>query len=94
MFNTFILVCFLAFKYYQNRQLYRLSRTGIASLNDVFLELGSSDLSRNIYELLKAQHNLYEAEIQKSNKIYNEHLIFINQWVHQMKKRRFLLKIK
>jgi len=85
MFNTFILVCFLAFKYYQNRQLYRVLKNGLASLNDVFLELGSSDLSQKISELLKEQNSLYEDEIQKSNKIHNEHLNFINQWVHQMK---------
>ncbi|MCB2357599.1 sensor histidine kinase [Clostridium estertheticum] len=85
IFNTFILVCFLAFRYYKNRQLYKLLKNGLICLNDAFLELGSSDLSGNISELLKKQHNLYEAEIQKCNKVHNEHLTFINQWVHQMK---------
>lgn len=85
IFNTFILVCFLAFRYYQNRQLYKLLKNGLICLNDAFLELGSSELSGNISELLKEQHNLYEAEIQKCNKVHNEHLNFINQWVHQMK---------
>ncbi|MBU3099257.1 MULTISPECIES: sensor histidine kinase [Clostridium] len=85
IFNTFILVCFLVFRYYKNRQLYKLLKNGLICLNDAFLELGSSDLSENISELLKEQHNLYEAEIQKCNKVHNEHLTFINQWVHQMK---------
>ncbi|MCB2307154.1 sensor histidine kinase [Clostridium estertheticum] len=85
IFNTFILLCFLAFRYYKNRQLYKLLKNGLIRLNDAFLELGSSDLSGNISELLKKQHNLYEAEIQKCNKVHNEHLTFINQWVHQMK---------
>ncbi len=85
VFNIFILVCFLAFRYYQNRQLYRLLRNRVTCLNDALLELGNSDLSQNISEMLKEQHNLYEAEIQKCNKIHNDHLTFINQWVHQMK---------
>ncbi|MBU3175898.1 sensor histidine kinase [Clostridium estertheticum] len=85
IFNTFILVCFLTFKYYKNRQLYKFLKNGLICLNDAFLELGSSALSENISELLKEQHNLYEAEIQKCNKVHNEHLTFINQWVHQMK---------
>ncbi|MGH4123640.1 MAG: sensor histidine kinase [Clostridium sp.] len=85
IFNIFILVCFLAFRYYQNRQLYKLLGNGLNCLNDAFLELDSSDLSRNISGILKNQHNLYEAEIQKCNKVHNEHLTFINQWVHQMK---------
>lgn len=84
-FNTFILVCFLAFRYYQNRQLYRFLKDGITSLNDVFLDLGTSELSLNISEILKEQHNLYENEIQNCNKTHKEHLTFINQWVHQMK---------
>ncbi|NMM65835.1 HAMP domain-containing histidine kinase [Clostridium sp. P21] len=85
IFNTFILMCFLAFRYYQNRQLYRVLKNGVTSLNDAFLDFGSSDLSRDISNLLKEQHNLYEVEIQKCNKFHNEHLTFINQWVHQMK---------
>ncbi|WPC42211.1 sensor histidine kinase [Clostridium sp. JS66] len=85
IFNTFILVCFLVFKYYQNRRLYKLLKNGLTSLNDAFVELGNSKLSENISSILKQQHNLYDAQIRKSNKIHSEHLTFINQWVHQMK---------
>lgn len=84
-FNTFILVCFLAFRYYQNRQLYKFLKHGVTSLNDAFLELGTSELSLNIAEILKEQHNLYKHEIQRCNKTHKDHLTFINQWVHQMK---------
>ncbi|WP_032122830.1 sensor histidine kinase [Clostridium amazonitimonense] len=85
MFNIFILMCFLAFKYYKNKELYRLLGNGFTCLKDAFLQLGTSDLSESISEILKEQHNLYESEIQKCNKVHNEHLTFINQWVHQMK---------
>lgn len=85
MFNTFILLCFLAFRYYQNRQLYRLLESGVTELNDVFLDFGNSDLSQSISQLLKKLHSLYKAQIQKGDKLHEEHLRFINQWVHQMK---------
>lgn len=85
IFNTFILLCFIAFKYYQNKKLYKLFGDGLASINDALLHLGSSGLSENISNILKDQHNLYLAEIQRCNKIHKEHLVFINQWVHQMK---------
>ncbi|WP_346905875.1 sensor histidine kinase [Clostridium sp.] len=85
MFNTFILLCFLAFRYYQNRQLYRLMKSGVTELNDVFLDFGTSDLSHSISQLLKKLHSLYKAQIQKGDKLHEEHLRFINQWVHQMK---------
>ncbi|WP_027623779.1 sensor histidine kinase [Clostridium lundense] len=94
IFNTFILVCYLAFRYYQDRQLYRLLRSELTSLNDTLLELGSSELSQNISEVLKKQYNLYKAEIQKCNKIHSDHLTFINQWVHQMKTPLSVLQLQ
>lgn len=85
IFNTFILLCFLTFKYYQNKKLYKLFGDGLISINDALLHLGSSGISENISNILKEQHNLHLAEIQRCNKIHQEHLVFINQWVHQMK---------
>ncbi|MCT8975930.1 sensor histidine kinase [Clostridium sp. CX1] len=85
IFNTVILFSFLAFRYYKNRQLYRLLGHGVSSLNDAFTELGGSELSENVSEILKKLHNLYKAEIEKGNKLHRDHLRFINQWIHQMK---------
>ncbi|MBK1812746.1 sensor histidine kinase [Clostridium sp. YIM B02505] len=85
MFNTFILLIFLAFRYYQNRKLYGLFMSGFTDLKEVFLELGSGELSENVSKVLKELHNLYKAEILKADKLHKEHFRFINQWVHQMK---------
>lgn len=85
MFNTFILLGFLAVRYYQNKQLYCLLKGGFTDLKEVFLEFGSGELSQNISRVLKELHSLYEGEIQKSDKLHKEHLRFINLWVHQMK---------
>jgi hypothetical protein len=49
------------------------------------MQIGSSDLSENISNILGKQHDLYLAEIQKCSKVHKEHLVFINQWIHQMK---------
>jgi Signal transduction histidine kinase len=84
-FNTFILLVFLAFRYYQNRRLYRLLKGSFTDLKEVFLELGSGELSQNISRMLKELNGLYEAEIQKSDRLHKENLRFINLWVHQMK---------
>lgn len=83
--DTFILGCFLFFRYYKNKQVYRLLENGLNNLDESFIDLGSSILGENISNVLKQEHNLYEAEILKCNNAYNEHIIFINQWVHQMK---------
>lgn len=85
MFNTFIMLVFLTFRYYENRQLYRLFKGGFTDLKEVFLELGSGELSQNVSQVLRELHSLYEGEILRSDKLHKEHLRFINQWVHQMK---------
>ncbi len=81
----FILVCFLFFRYYKNKDVYRFLDEGLNNLDESFLDLGNSVLGEGISNILKKEHNLYEAETIKHNKAYNDHLTFINQWVHQMK---------
>lgn len=85
LFNTFILVCFLFFRYYKNKEVYRFLDRGLKNLDESFLDLGNSVLGEGISNILKKEHNLYETEIIKYNKVHNDHLTFINQWVHQMK---------
>lgn len=85
LFNTFILGCFLSYRYYKNKEVYGLLEKGLNSLNESFKELGNSLLAESLSKVLKEEHNFYEAEILKANAVYNEHITFINQWVHQMK---------
>lgn len=83
--NTFILVCFLGYRYYKNKEVYKLFEEGINELDKAFIDLGNSPLGENISNILNKEHSLCEAEIIKCNNIHEEHLTFINQWVHQMK---------
>ena len=83
--NTFILVCFLGYRYYKNKEVYKLFEEGINELDEAFIDLGNSPLGGNISNILNKEHSLCEAEIIKCNNIHEEHLTFINQWVHQMK---------
>ncbi|MDU1054372.1 sensor histidine kinase [Clostridium baratii] len=83
--NTFILVCFLGYRYYKNKEVYKLFEEGINELDEAFIDLGNSPLGENISNILNKEHSLCEAEIIKCNNIHEEHLTFINQWVHQMK---------
>ncbi|MDB0439414.1 hypothetical protein C4R89_07655 [Clostridioides difficile] len=85
LFSTFILLCFLLYKYYKNREIYNLFKKGINSLDEAFLYLGNSFWGENISVILKQQHRLYQSMIQEYKKIHSEHLTFINQWIHQMK---------
>lgn len=94
IFNIFILVCFLAIRYYKNRQLYKLLKSGIYDLNQVFLKFDSGVLSQSISDVLKQLHSLYKAEIEKIEDCHIEHLKFINLWVHQMKTPLSVMQLK
>lgn len=83
--NTFILIVFLVFRYYKNKKVYKIFVEDFNSLDECLIDLGNSVLGKNISEILKKQHLLYEKKVQEYNKIYKDHLTFVNQWVHQMK---------
>lgn len=85
LFNSFILVCFLIYRYYKNKEVYKLLEDGIKNFDEAFIDLGNSLLGEKISSILKQEHSIYENEIIKCNNTYEEHLTFINQWVHQMK---------
>ncbi|KZL88536.1 sensor histidine kinase [Clostridium magnum] len=85
LFNSFILLCFLALRYYKTKEVYEFFEKGLNSIEESALEFGDSLAGKNISKLLKQQYKLYEIKIQQYNKKQNEHLTFVNQWVHQMK---------
>lgn len=85
LFNTFILGCFLLYKYYKTREIYRMFESGIDIIEESYLDLGNSFLGKNVSNVLKKQHGLYEDKIQEYKKLHSDHLTFINHWIHQMK---------
>jgi len=92
--NTFILTCFLVFRYIKNKDVYKLFESGLNNLDESFIELGNSVLGENISNILKEEHGLYEAEIIKCNNVHDDHITFINQWVHQMKTPLSVLQLQ
>ncbi|MDQ0231691.1 sensor histidine kinase [Metabacillus malikii] len=76
---------YLIFNYYSRRKFYaRLSH----KLNTLDQSLQKSDLtpvSEALDTLLKEQYQLYQKRIKTLEATQEEHLKFMNQWVHQMK---------
>ena len=85
LFNLFILICFLIFRYFRNNRFYNTLSSEIYDLNQSIMDLGNSPLGKGLENILKNQFNLYEKNIQKYNKVQEEHIMFINLWIHQMK---------
>lgn len=85
LFNSFILLVFLGWKYVKTRDVYVLLNRSFDAIEESSLDQGDSFWGLHISSLLKRQYRLYERNMQQINKNHQEHLTFINQWVHQMK---------
>lgn len=85
LFNSFILLVFLSWKYVKTKDIYRLLTSKFTAIEETSLEHGDSFWGQHISSILKQQYRLYEKNLHRINQNHQEHLTFINQWVHQMK---------
>lgn len=85
LFNTFIVSSFIIYKYITTKRAYEVFEKGIENLDESILDLGKSPIGKNVSSMLNQQYNQYRLKIQEQNKIHNDHLTFINHWIHQMK---------
>jgi two-component system, OmpR family, sensor histidine kinase YxdK len=75
----------LLFRYFKNNKFYNILSSEIDDINHSVKDLGNSPLSKGLENILRNQYTLYEKNIQQYNKVQEEHMMFINLWVHQMK---------
>ena len=85
LFNTFIVSSFIIYKYITTKRAYEVFEKGIYNLDESILDLGKSPIGKNVSNMLNQQYNQYKLNIQVQNKIHENHLTFINHWIHQMK---------
>lgn len=85
LFNTFIISCFIIYRYLSTKKVYDFFEKNMATLDDSFIDLGKSNLGKNLSSTLEKQYELYISSLAESNKKHEEHLNFINHWIHQMK---------
>ena len=85
LFNTFIVSSFIIYKYITTKRAYEVFEKGIENLDESILDLGKSPIGKDVSNMLNQQYNQYRLKIQEQNKIHNDHLTFINHWIHQMK---------
>ena len=80
-----LLIIYLIYRYFSLRPYYQRLSDSLAKLDEVFEPLDGAPVSSALSDLLRKQHRLYIYEIEKAESRKNEHVKFINQWVHQMK---------
>lgn len=81
----FFLVIYLAYDYYRHRQFYKRLSEPLETLDQSLEEIEEAPLSQALYQLLKSQYSLYQQRIQEAEYTQEEHLLFMDRWVHQMK---------
>lgn len=85
LLGLFLLCCYLLYHYVSRRQFYRRLQTPIQSLDETLETLDGTPISESLYQLLKSQYSVYQGQIMELKKKQEEHFIFMDRWVHQMK---------
>ncbi|GGE76298.1 sensor histidine kinase [Priestia taiwanensis] len=83
--SFFLFTCFLTYRYMSNRRMYQILSNEPTRPEDILLRYSYTPLSTSFEQLLKQQYRLFQQEIQEYEIRQDEHQMFINQWVHQMK---------
>ena len=85
LLGLFLLCCYLLYHYVSRRQFYRRLQTPIRSLDETLETLDGTPISESLYQLLKSQYSVYQEQMMELKKKQEEHFIFMDRWVHQMK---------
>ncbi|KEK22792.1 sensor histidine kinase [Bacillus gaemokensis] len=89
LYAMFLGICFfsayLVFRYFTHRSFYERLANPMQSLDESVQESDFSSLSTALQELLEVQYRHYQNQLQLQERKNNDHLTFMNQWVHQMK---------
>ncbi|MGG1811244.1 sensor histidine kinase [Cytobacillus firmus] len=83
--GLFFLTAYLAYHYFSRRKFYKRLTNELSSLDDSFQTTENSPISMALDELLKDQNKHYQTRIKALESRQDEHLKFMDQWVHQMK---------
>ncbi|MGG4107814.1 sensor histidine kinase [Paenibacillus lautus] len=80
-----ILGGYLAFRYFTHRDFYERLSQPIRSLEESIKHNESAPLPTALSELMEEQYRQYRTVMEEWERRRKEHMIFMNQWVHQMK---------
>ncbi|HGA1022243.1 TPA: sensor histidine kinase [Bacillus cereus] len=89
LYSVFLGICliigYLTYRYFSHRRLYNKLSTPVKTLHESIQELDFTPLSIAFQDVLETQYNYYQQQLKTWEYKQKEHLMFINQWVHQMK---------
>lgn len=80
-----LLTFFLLYRYLSRKNFYNRLETPLNTLDESFETTERTPISEALDSLLISQYRLYKDELQKAEDRQDEHLLFMDRWVHQMK---------
>ncbi|MBM7541661.1 sensor histidine kinase [Amphibacillus cookii] len=80
-----LLTVFLIYRYMSRKKLYRRLQNPLQTLDESLETTERAPISEALDQLLISQYRLYQEELQKAVSRQDEHLLFMDRWVHQMK---------
>ncbi|MEN1970188.1 sensor histidine kinase [Lentibacillus sp. N15] len=83
--SLFFLLCYLIYRYVSRRYYYQKLSKPMDTLDVSLEQTDEAPISNALDQLLRSQYRLYQGEIRKAMDRQDEHLMFMDRWVHQMK---------
>ncbi|WP_102706662.1 sensor histidine kinase [Terribacillus saccharophilus] len=83
--SLLLISAFLCYRYFSRRNFYNRLQHSLTSLDQSLETTERAPISEALDQLLAAQFRLYQEELLKGEDRQDEHLLFMDRWVHQMK---------
>ncbi|MFB5760121.1 sensor histidine kinase [Paenibacillus medicaginis] len=81
----FLLGCYLAYHYFSRRRYFQRLNAPLESLDASFEKMETAPVAEALQELLREQYRHYQEQLIQARREQEQHLTFMDQWVHQMK---------
>lgn len=83
--SLFFFTIYLFYKYWSRRQFYKKLQNSMDNIEESLVTTDQAPISQALDQLLQKQYQLYQAKLREAEDEQNEHLLFMDRWVHQMK---------
>ena len=85
LLSLFLLVSYLVIHYFTRKSTYKKLTKQPTNLHELLESTDDKPLGRALDQLTKANYQLFMKQLKQTEENQENHLIFINRWVHQMK---------
>src|SRR5690625_1350589 len=85
LLSLFLLVSYLVIHYFTSKSTYKKLTKQPTNLHELLESTDDKPLGRALEQLTKANYQLFMKQLKQAEENQENHLIFINRWVHQMK---------